>query len=145
MAESFTGLLESVDRMVSAGSVVALALICVLQYAAYVHRRAKLRRQNELLRSQMDGLETELVDVQKDRSLARLENQILREFVSETEVNRALGLLLKRFVPNTSEGFGALVRLGTSSMLVEQYRGLEAESQAELRIDAAVLNRLAIP
>jgi len=143
MADFFPQLFRVVHQVVSSGSVVALSAICGLQYLVYMHRQGEMRRKNELLQSQMEGLETELVDVQKDRSLARLENQILREFVTETEINRALGLLLKRFVPNTTDGFGVLVRLAAGRKLAEQSRGLSDESRENIQIDAGLLRRVA--
>lgn len=142
IADFVVQLVQTVNNMVASGGVVALAAICTLQYLVHVYRRGVIRRQNEQLSEQLQGVEAELGDVQKDRSLARLENQILREFVSETEINRVLGLLLKRFVPDASSGFGALVRLGSGHRLADQCRGLCDESRESITIDARLLRRV---
>jgi diguanylate cyclase (GGDEF)-like protein len=143
IADFFLQLVQTVNRMVASGGVVALAAIVTLQYLIHVNRRNAMRRANAELSEQLHGVEVELGDVQKDRSIARLENQILREFVSETEINRVLGLLLKRFVPDSASGFGALVRLGAGQRLSEQWRGLSDESRASITIDASLLRRVA--
>ncbi len=143
MSEGFAPLLDFTNQAVSSGSVVALAAICGFQYLVHIHRRGVLEREQARLQSEMATLEGELGEVQRDRTLTRLENQILHEFVSETELNRVLGLLLKRFVPNPNEGFGSLVTFGSRSILVEQSRGLSDESRGKLRIDAALQQRVA--
>ncbi|MGE3313989.1 MAG: diguanylate cyclase [Planctomycetaceae bacterium] len=142
IADFFVQLVQTVNNVVGSGGVVAIAAICTLQYLVYVNRRTAMRRANEMLSQQLHGVEVELGSVQKDRSLARLENQILREFVSETEINRVLGLLLKRFVPNAESGFGSLVRLAGGQKLSDQCRGLSEESRANLKIDASFLRRV---
>lgn len=130
------------DGAFAAGGVLAMALVCLLQYVVHLSRLERARRRTEAVLRQMQGLEGELGDVQRERTLARLENQILREFVAQTETDQAIDLLLRRYVENARTGFAALVRLTDGTTSVERSRGLTDSSHANLRIDAAWIERL---
>src|SRR5204863_4803276 len=107
----FGALVDFVHSTVASGYVVALAVICLLQYCSHLYRLARQRKEAELRRQEMAGMESALNIMHKDRALARYENQILREFVSQTECDKAMMLLLRRYVPNTDEGLGAFLQL----------------------------------
>jgi len=140
----FGEVFEAVDQSVAGGYVVALALVCLLQYVLYVYRLTLERKRNQEYRSEMDGLEVELEGVQKDRTLSRLENHILREFVSETDLPKALELLLLRYTPNRDEGFGVFVEIEDHKQVVVHSRGLADESLSKLQVDSALLEMLAV-
>jgi diguanylate cyclase (GGDEF)-like protein len=140
----FGELFEAVDQSVAGGYVAALALICLLQYVLYVYRLTQERKRNQEYRSEMDGLEVELEGVQKDRTLSRLENHILREFVSETELSKALELLLLRYTPNRDDGLGAFVEIQDHNQVVVHSRGLADESLSKLQVDSALLDMLSV-
>jgi diguanylate cyclase (GGDEF)-like protein len=93
-------------------------------------------------RRDLDGLEGELKAVEKDRMVSRLENHILREFVAETEIDKALGLLLKHFVPLSEDGFAAFIESGAGRDVVTRSRGFSEKSERTLRIDDALRARV---
>lgn len=138
----FSAWTEFVQSTVARGYVVALAVICLLQYAAHLYRLARERRAAEQRQQELVGMENALNLMQKDRTLARYENQILREFVSQTECDKAMGLLLRRFVPDTDNGFGAFLQLCEGQVLIDQSRGLSQPSCDRLNIDPALVERL---
>jgi len=130
----FNSLAEVVDNAVSGGYVLAMALVCVLQYILHLYRLSNIKEESDRIRSEMRGLEGELHVVQKDRMLTHLENHILREFVSQTEPDRALDLLLRRFVPSKYDGFGIFLIYESGVPHVLHQRGLSASSLDSLEI-----------
>jgi diguanylate cyclase (GGDEF)-like protein len=132
--------IQVAQRSVAGGYVFALALVCTIQYMYQVYRNVQARRLKERFCTEMQGLEESLQLTQKDRTLTRLENQILREFVSQTELEKALAVLLRRFVPNANDGFGAIVQFDGDRFDVNHSRGLQEESIRNLRIDRDLLD-----
>lgn len=122
--------------------MLALATICLLQYLSHLRRISQARRENSRLQDELEGLETELTDVQKDRTLAQLENNILREFVAQTEVDKSLELILRRYVLNPREGFAAFLQCEGDSCRITRSRGLSDESLATMRVERALWPRL---
>lgn len=131
-------LFDFVEHTVSGGYVLALTLICLVQYAFHMYRSASARRQNERFRRKVQSLEEDLQLMQKNGTLSRLENQILREFVSQTEIDKALALLLRRFVPDSSQGLGAFVEFDDAGHRVDPVRGLTQQSRDNLRIESSL-------
>lgn len=127
---------------VTGGLTFSLASICLFQYLLHAYRLSISREQSDKYRREMEGLEDELTSVQKDRTLTRLENHILREFVTETECDKALGLVLRRFVADAKGGFSAYVQLASGTPSVEQSRGLSEESIRGIRLDAGLIDHL---
>lgn len=134
--------IDFVHSTVAGGYVVALAVICLFQYVVHLHRLSKERKQTAQFRAEINGMESALTQVQKDRTVTRYENQILREFVSQTECDKAMSLLLRRFVPNPEEGFAAFLQLENNAVVVAQSRGLTTLSCERMQIDPKLLSRL---
>lgn len=134
---------EFVNRTVAGGYVFALALVCLLQYLAHMYRLRQSRCQEQHYQNELHGLEEALNQIHKDRALTRIENQILRDFVGQTECEKAMGLLLRRFIPNPDEGFAAFLRFDDRGVLgIVKSRGLSTASIDRLTIDQALLARL---
>jgi len=87
--------------------VLTLGLICVLQYMLHIYQLSAASLETEWCLREVEDLKGDLRHVQKDNTLSRLENSILREFVSQTEIEKALDFLIRRFVPAPEDGFGA--------------------------------------
>lgn len=133
------------NTTISGGYVIAIALVCLVQYGFYVHRQTQTRRDAERLRREREGLAGELKVVEKDRMVSRLENHILREFVAETEIDKALGLLLHHFVPAIDQGFAAFIKSSDDAQhpdIVTRSRGLSTTSQNSLRVDRWLRERV---
>ena len=131
-----SGFFNAVDGAIASGGVIALSLVCLVQYAFHFWRMTTVRRQREIDRLQVSHLEGELQTVQTDRDLSLLENRILREFVSETEIDKGFDVLLRHFVPSWGGGFGVLLEIEDDQYVVRRSRGLSDESQLSLRIDS---------
>ncbi|WP_145363549.1 GGDEF domain-containing protein [Stratiformator vulcanicus] len=129
-----TGLLGEFSELVYGGSAVALAAVVLLQYLVHMNRVGRLRRNELTIKEDLAGLESELGEAKKDRSLTRLENHILREFVSQTDLAKALDVLLRRFVPRTENGYAALIEKGSNGFSCHWSRGLTSFSQARLTL-----------
>lgn len=123
--------------------MLALALICLVQYAFHVCRMTQLQNRHVHICHEMDEIEGELEGVQKDRTLSRLENHILREFVCQTEIGKALEVLLRRYVPDPATGLGAFLHNAPAGSRLSRSRGLSDETQRMLRIDADLLDQVA--
>jgi diguanylate cyclase (GGDEF)-like protein len=79
----------------------------------------------------------ELEALRREHKLARLENHILREFVTRAQPEQAIDLLLRRFAPKPERAFAALIERGPAGTVCEFSRGLSAESLRSLRISDA--------
>jgi diguanylate cyclase (GGDEF)-like protein len=133
--------LDFVSHAVSGGYVLALAAICLLQYVAHIYGLSASHRDRKHFRQQIDGLESQLSTMQRERQLGRFENQMLREFVSQADSQRAISLVLRRLVPNADEGFACFMRCEADALFTDQTRGLTRESQPDRMIDAELLRR----
>ena len=78
MSDLIYTLMNIVDKAVSGGFVIAMALVCMLQYVLHLYRMAHIKEQSENMRQELRGLEGELNSAHKDRTLTHLENHILR-------------------------------------------------------------------
>ena len=131
-----------VDSAVSGGYLAAMALICLLQYAHYLHRMSNARKQSEQYRREAQELKMNLRVAQQDQLLTRLENELLREFVSQRNIQKALDVLLRRFLPDPNAGFCLFIQLRAWAAVIKQTRGLSAQSRRNFRIDDELLKRL---
>lgn len=149
MAPLYASPLGFVNVSVSSGCVAALAMICLLQYLAHVHRINRVRREmagvkaeHELVRYELAGVADELQDMKRDRTVTRFEAQVLREFVAQEDGDKALRMFLRRFVPNPAEGFAAFLRHEDGRLCVAQSHGLLDDGTATMAIDKRLLPRL---
>ena len=135
-------LLQFCDRAVSGGYLVALVLICALQYLYHLLRSHRAGELRERLYRQIDDARTDLRTVSRDRTLTSLENQILRDFTGELDLERTLDQLIRRLVGETKDGFAAYVPVGAMRGDVTLARGLSEQSRDNLVIDTAYLDRV---
>lgn len=134
-----------VDDAVAGGYVLALGLICVLQYLLHLYKVSVASREAKHYQEEMHALQDDFRSVQRDRTLSRLENSILREFVSQTEIRTALELMMRRFIPDQNQGFAAFLKCdpqGHAECEVYQSRGLSAESCGGFRLDDELKQRI---
>jgi diguanylate cyclase (GGDEF)-like protein len=80
--------------------------------------------------------------LERDRFLVRIENQILREFATSSDVQKACRSLLKYFAPNPSRHFAAWLRLEESRLVIDESRGLSKISRGDWQL---LSSDLAIP
>jgi len=126
------------------GTTLALASICFLQYVLQVYRGMKARQVHLQLQENMFKLEDELHDTKSRHSMSCLENHILREFVSQTELQKALKLLLRRFVPNPACGFSAVIEVSEHLQRLVSTRGLNSRSIDNLRLSSELMEKVRI-
>ncbi len=129
---------DVMNHAASGGYAAALATICLLQYLAHVYGLSSSRRREERHREEITGLSNELNNLQRDRQISRYENQLLRDFVAQSDSNRALALILRRFMTNTDEGFAAFLRHDDGKFVVEQARGLSQTAAPRLTLDKSI-------
>lgn len=138
----FSALIEFVHSSVSGGYVVALAVICLLQYVLHMHRMNLARRERDQCHRDMSGVTIELNAARRDRSLTTHENQVLREFLSESDCGKAVKGLLRRFAPNFDEGCAACLRSRPSGWTIEHSVGLSSTSAEGVEVDPVFHSRL---
>ncbi|WP_339730673.1 sensor domain-containing diguanylate cyclase [uncultured Gimesia sp.] len=123
-------------------SVVAIACVCLLQYAVYSLKMSAFRKENEEFQRNISAVEEELNDVQSDRAMTLIENHILREFVTQSEFDQTIELLLKRYVPSLREGFGVYLNLIDGEFRLGESRGIIKNTNAVFEIDRDLLHQL---
>jgi len=133
---------DNVAHGVSSMSVVAIAFICLLQYIIYTLKMSAVRKESEQIQRNIYEVEEELNDVQSDRAITLIENHILREFVSQSEFDQAIELLLKRYVPSIREGFGIYFNLVDRQLILRESRGITNDVQNAYEIDQRILKEL---
>ena len=145
LIEQFNRFWSLTDGAVAAGYMLALGLICILQYLLHVYRLSEARQDRARYRDEVTFLRDDFRSVQWDRTLSRLENSILREFVSQSGIDTVLELLLRRFVPHGDTGFGAFLQCSVADGQeygVRLSRGLSQESCDQLQIDDDLLRKV---
>ena len=115
LATAIDYLFQFCDRAVSGGYLVAMVLICALQYMFNLFSSHRSRELKERLCRQIDDVQKDLRTVSRDRTLTSLENQILREFTGELDLDRTLEQLISRLVDG-GDGFAAYVPLALASI-----------------------------
>jgi diguanylate cyclase (GGDEF)-like protein len=135
-------ILQFCDRAVSGGYLVAMVLICALQYLYQLLRAHRATEMRERLYRQIDDARNDLRSVSRDRTLTSLENQILRDFTGELDLDRTLDQLIRRLVGETKDSFAAYVPVGAMQGDVTLARGLSEQSRENLVIDSAYLDRV---
>lgn len=134
---------QTAEMAMHEGYVLALAATCLIQYIAYLHLRQSSRKANNDLNIELDELKGELSQVQRDRAFVRLENQLVREFVTQPDIDRSLSRLLKEFVPDPRYGFAAYLELQDEDFVVRQSRGDVLTKDAIVALPAELITRLA--
>src|SRR5258708_4501880 len=126
-----SGLFDLAHAGVASGCAVALTIICLLQYVVHVHRMAltdrlllTTREQKALVDRELEYISEELAEARRERTASRFESQVLRDFVSQTESEKAMRAFLRRFVPNPDEGFAAFLRHDQGRLVIGQSQGL---------------------
>jgi diguanylate cyclase (GGDEF)-like protein len=136
-------LFQFCDKAVSGGYLVAMLLICATQYMFHLYSSHRSGELKDRLCRQIDDVQKDLRTVSRDRTLTSLENQILREFTGELDLDRTLEQLIGRLVSDTNDGFVAYVPLGQGNKSIRHSRGLSEQSRAALVIDPELLKRVA--
>ncbi len=134
---------------VSSGCVVALTVICLLQYFVHVHRMTlagqlleAARAQKDLITTELDQIASEMTELKRDRTASRFESQVLRDFVSQSDGDKAMRAFLRRFVPNPDEGFAAFLRHEQGRLAISQGFGLFDSASTILDLEGSMLSRL---
>ncbi|QDT43805.1 Phytochrome-like protein cph2 [Gimesia alba] len=133
---------NNVAHGVSSLSVVAIACVCLLQYAVYSLKMSAVRKENEEFQRNISAVEEELNDVQSDRAMTLIENHILREFVTQSEFDQTIELLLKRYVPSLREGFGLYLNQIDGEFKLREARGITKNTKAVYDVDREILHQL---
>ncbi len=118
------------------GLPAILSLICLLQYFLYLYYRYCVNDRELQFMSSLNHLEGKLGDLQRDRYLTLVENGILREIFATTATGKAVELLLKKFVPNSSQGFVVFFCVENNRLEVFLQRGLSPKTASQIRLDA---------
>ncbi len=144
MPNLLTSLLDLTQSAIGGGYLVAFAAVCLLQYLTNVMRRLHYQHEVNRYRSEAEDLETELKTLNRDQTVTKLENQILRDILSQADFSKALDQLLRRMVPNPADNFAVLLELGPEQILPRQSRGLSEESSRLLRLDDSLVDLLRV-
>jgi diguanylate cyclase (GGDEF)-like protein len=141
LATAIDYLFQFCDRAVSGGYLVAMVLICALQYMFNLFSSQRSRELKERLCRQIDDVQKNLRTVSRDRTLTSLENQILREFTGELDLDRTLEQLISRLVDG-GDGFAAYVPLALADQSIRHALGLSEQSRNALVVDPELLKRV---
>jgi diguanylate cyclase (GGDEF)-like protein len=120
-------------------TILALSVAALAQSAFYVHRIARYRYARASDESARQRSAEELDAVRREHSLCSFENQLLREFLSQTSPSAAVELLLRRFIPNPATGFAAFIERTPCGTTCAFSRGLSDESLASLALSESEL------
>ena len=139
-----TTLLEPVGAVVSGSPcAVALAVICLIQYALYLYNGRRSRSENHHIRSELERVVDRLSCLESDRLLADLESRLLHELADAASADETLELLLERCIPDAESGFGVFVETTVGEPPhVRVARGLSRESRRCLSVDPDWIQRL---
>ena len=130
------------DRMLDGGFVVVLALICLIQYILHLHYVAQASREYRTSNNELHLLRNEQRDIQFEHALTQMENKLLSEFVSQTNIRSALDLILRSFAGEDVRQYAVLLRVDEDGCYVCRGYHLSSESIETLTIDSDLVERL---
>lgn len=104
---------------------------------------SRLTEIHEPLRERL-GLEAEVRRLNRERSLARFENQLLSEIVQRDGASAAAEALLRRLVPQPSLSFAALIDVSQTHSQLIASRGLPDSISESLAIPNQMLEQLRV-
>ncbi|MCH7688699.1 MAG: GGDEF domain-containing protein [Planctomycetes bacterium] len=131
----FRSISESLGQTIAGGYIVAITVICLLQYVVHVYKFYRASQRSSHQRRMMETLEAELSETRREHAVARLENDLLQEITTHSESGGTFDLLARRFAPNRAEDFCVIVKPEPTGDVVLHSRGLSAESLSRLKID----------
>lgn len=127
---------------IAGGYILALSLICLLQYIVHLHRIRLSSQKNLHLQQQTEHLAQELREAQRVSSIQKLENQLLQEIISNTEHGSTIDLLLRRLVPDEKRGFCVFLNQTENKTNIIHSRGLCNTSLDSLQINSELYQRV---
>src|SRR5262249_6072157 len=104
----------------------------------------ELRSQASGLNGEVQQLSGEMQALSRERTLQKIENQLLREVLTQTECSKAVQALLRRFVPNPDDAFAVFLPCDPHGSAAAQCRGVTPDSFAALQCSPALLNELQV-
>ena len=104
---------------------------------------SRLTEIHESLRERL-GLEAEVRRLNRERSLARFENQLLSEIVQRDDASSSAEALLRRLVPQSSQNFAALIDVSQTPSKLIASRGLSDSMRESLAVPIQILERLRV-
>ena len=131
----FRSISESLGQTITGGYIVAITVICLLQYVVHVYNASRASQRSSRQRRKLETLEAELSETRRDHAVARLENDLLHKITTHSGSGGTFDLLVKTFAPNRAEDFCVIVKLESTGDVVLHSRGLSAESLSRLKID----------
>jgi diguanylate cyclase (GGDEF)-like protein len=130
------------DNTIANGYAMALALVVLLQYVHGLASRTRTKVSADQYKREVEGLSLEVLQLSRERGLQRLENQILREVLTQPDCQRAIGHMLRRFIVNPEDAFGMFMPLDPASDMSPLTRGLTEDSVKQIALDHDVLQQL---
>lgn len=127
-----------VESSVGGGYVVALALLCLAHYI-WKTMGERLRMSN--MRGELSSLEAELNAMQNASSTSRIENDLLRQLLTESDPEQALQQLFQHLVRSDTASWALYVDLDPTARVRAQ-RGLKGALVGEIQPDAGMLRRI---
>ena len=131
-----------VEQFLSGGWLVILSLVCGVHYILTLFRFSDNQRRLSELQQDYCQLEVELTVADEFKKIATLENSLLREFVSQSNLRRAVQQLLKRYIPDPDRAFGILLECRERSVTLQQVRGLSESSEGNFVLDAKLVDQI---
>ena len=106
------------------GYLIALSLVCLLQYIVYLHRLSRERQEHARIKAALLGLENRFAESRRECSVASIENDLLRDFLAGPPPDKLIEILLERFAPDVSHNWAAYIALHPEPHVLH-YRGLQ--------------------
>lgn len=132
-----------IQQTIAGGYLVATSLVCCLQYLWHLRQVKRVNADRARHREEMQEISRELTSVQHERALGRVEGHLLREFITQSDPDHFIDLLLRTLLPDRSRDFALLISTNGCSQSVYRGRGLPAEIQSRFLLKETTLRELA--
>lgn len=123
--------------------VLATAGVCLLTHLIYQRSLRGKQRRIEELDEHNQTLKSDTEKAAHDERIARLENSLLRDFLSRPDAKSALRELMKRYVVNPQANFALYVEASPDGLEIIDWSGLDSESRRCFSIPREVQHRIA--
>ena len=125
----------------SIGAILALAMVCLLQYGWHLVSQTKLRRERDELQRILADVRTELSASQEAAQEVEFENRVLCDLISQPVGDIAVRRLLQAFVPLGEPGIAALCTREQGWKVTESV-GVDSKDLSGRSVDARIIGML---
>ena len=143
----FLAVTKKTSQIFSNGAVVGLGVICILQYFVYLLRHVRQWQADRAMEKHLDQLNEQIVTIRQRKVATHHENTFLRRFISESDLPKAMDIVLECLVPTTDDksheaSFACFLKIEGDTVHLWRSRGLDEAEEPTISLDETIREQL---